>query len=736
MDVSAAVQLIGSGNLKDVEQRWIGFVAEKDRSAADVIQMLPVLEALASSNKLDEAGALAWTAVEALAENKDPAEALEASRKFLLFLNKNADLKKITADLYRKVHSDVEGLDPLLEEAGVGGGRPPRRALRTMDVCLNLKPGMYASARREERAVLVESIDRANWEITFNTGDDSQTLGPVEFADTYQPCSEDDYRVLAAFDRKKLAGKLDKDPATIIENVLIAKGGYLDSDELQELLTPAIIPNSDWTKWWTKARTALRKSTHIKIGGRSPYDLEYVPGGEDIQTKFVLQFKMLDTAGERLVAVEALVRECSVRSEAPKADLLAPIREVLSNRAQRIEGRNPAGALAERFVDAELARALGEDNADSAVDKVMSKLENPAEVLANTCENSSLWRGVCRRLPIARPGDWSQVLAEIFAYAPANVCDELANMIDKCEAPAPSPTRIVTSMTNDSLASFHALCWVWQKGLDRKGWQEVPAITILTRMLGVLGDVQRDDKIPSHTTKSVCTAARAAFSAGKYKRLKACLTEIETGVAVALRTQIQRLENLGRKVSDDMLSRINEQFPSLHLRKEEPPWARENIVFATREGISKLDSEIKELVNVKMRENARAIGAAAEKGDLSENSEYKFALEERDLLRARLAQMHEQMAKAQPIDPDGVPDDHVGIGSRVTFKNSKTGEQIEMTFLGPFDADVDHGIYNYKAPFSQDLMSSRVGRKIELPMLDDPGPYEIVGLGSWKKLGE
>ncbi|MCB9867224.1 MAG: hypothetical protein H6816_11410 [Phycisphaerales bacterium] len=66
-------------------------------------------------------------------------------------------------------------------------------------------------------------------------------------------------------------------------------------------------------------------------------------------------------------------------------------------------------------------------------------------------------------------------------------------------------------------------------------------------------------------------------------------------------------------------------------------------------------AELEELVNVKIRENAIAIGRAAELGDLSENSEYKFALEERDLLQARLAQMQKEMDLFRPLKPGGIP---------------------------------------------------------------------------------
>ena len=41
------------------------------------------------------------------------------------------------------------------------------------------------------------------------------------------------------------------------------------------------------------------------------------------------------------------------------------------------------------------------------------------------------------------------------------------------------------------------------------------------------------------------------------------------------------------------------------------------------------------------------LGEAASRGDLSENSEYKFAIEERNLLRARLAQLNSEFEGVQ-----------------------------------------------------------------------------------------
>ena len=129
-----------------------------------------------------------------------------------------------------------------------------------------------------------------------------------------------------------------------------------------------------------------------------------------------------------------------------------------------------------------------------------------------------------------------------------------------------------------------------------------------------------------------------------------------------------------------------------------------------------------------MPENARRIGEAASHGDLSENAEYKFALEERDLLRARLAQMQAQLGLAKVIQAQDIETDRVGIGTRVIFRHLDSGSPAEMLFLGPWDADIERHVYNYKAPVAQALMGKTVGQTVELTTADPQGAYEIVAI--------
>jgi transcription elongation factor GreA len=197
-------------------------------------------------------------------------------------------------------------------------------------------------------------------------------------------------------------------------------------------------------------------------------------------------------------------------------------------------------------------------------------------------------------------------------------------------------------------------------------------------------------------------------------------------MASAVRTHLNRLETLGRAVRDDMLRLLKQRFPSGTTAPVLLPWMRDDVIYVTAEGMAKRQQEIDHHVNVKMRDNARAIGAAAELGDLSENSEYKFALEERDLLQARLAQMNAEMSKAGVMSVDEVPTDQVGIGSRAVFRRASDGHIYEITFVGPWESDGARSMINYLAPIAKKVLGKRIGETVEFDHAGMSGTYEIV----------
>jgi len=53
-----------------------------------------------------------------------------------------------------------------------------------------------------------------------------------------------------------------------------------------------------------------------------------------------------------------------------------------------------------------------------------------------------------------------------------------------------------------------------------------------------------------------------------------------------------------------------------------------------------------------------------------------------------------------------------------------------MTFLGPWDLDVENGIYSYRAPLSMAFMGKVVGSLVQVELDGEMRRYEIVSVES------
>lgn len=113
------------------------------------------------------------------------------------------------------------------------------------------------------------------------------------------------------------------------------------------------------------------------------------------------------------------------------------------------------------------------------------------------------------------------------------------------------------------------------------------------------------------------------------------------------------------------------------------------------------------------------IRRAVELGDLRENSEYKAALERQQFVQARLGHLRQRLSKLSQIDIAQIPIDRVGLGSRVTVEDVKTGN-IEVYHLVFGDAvEFEEGHVTMASPIGRALVGKAVGEValLKLPAL-------------------
>src|SRR6185437_10191893 len=172
----------------------------------------------------------------------------------------------------------------------------------------------------------------------------------------------------------------------------------------------------------------------------------------------------------------------------------------------------------------------------------------------------------------------------------------------------------------------------------------------------------------------------------------------------------QGFEELTKK---SLLARFIKIFPNIQSLVAADAEGKEEQLLVSRASYDRRRDEYEAIVSKKIPENSRAIATAREHGDLRENSEFKMAKQDQQILMAHKGQLKRDLARARVTDFKDAPVDQVGIGSQVKL-TLPNGSTASYSVLGAWDSDPDRNIISYKTPLGAALLSKKVGDVVKV----------------------
>ena len=134
----------------------------------------------------------------------------------------------------------------------------------------------------------------------------------------------------------------------------------------------------------------------------------------------------------------------------------------------------------------------------------------------------------------------------------------------------------------------------------------------------------------------------------------------------------------------------------------------------SQEGYDKMVAELKRLESVERPKASAAIAEAADKGDLSENSEYDAAKEAQAHLEDKINQLKRSISEAKIVDVSRLSTDAVQILSKVEMTNLTTNAKMTYTIVSESEANLKEGKISIKTPIAQGLLNKKVGDEVEI----------------------
>lgn len=148
----------------------------------------------------------------------------------------------------------------------------------------------------------------------------------------------------------------------------------------------------------------------------------------------------------------------------------------------------------------------------------------------------------------------------------------------------------------------------------------------------------------------------------------------------------------------------------------------------TTEGHQALQEELRNLKSVERPNIVKAIAAAREHGDLSENAEYHAARERQSFIEGRIGELEDAIKRAEVIDTSKLKGKTVRFGATVKVADEETDEEITYQLVGELEADIQQRKISIGSPLGRALIGREVGDSVEVTTPNGVRYFQVINV--------
>jgi len=149
--------------------------------------------------------------------------------------------------------------------------------------------------------------------------------------------------------------------------------------------------------------------------------------------------------------------------------------------------------------------------------------------------------------------------------------------------------------------------------------------------------------------------------------------------------------------------------------------------YLTKEGLDELQSELKEINEVRLPETLESINRALAEGDVSENSGLDAAKIEREKLVARQNELEEILNNYEIIDESKASkSSSIKIGSNVKIQYLSDNSIFELKIVGSSEADILENKISNESPLAKSVLGKKPGEESSFKLKNNPIKIKIL----------
>ena len=519
---------------------------------------------------------------------------------------------------------------------------------------------------------------------------------------------------------KVISDLIADNPAQLIVEALQSYPNHAATVIDLEITLAQVVGEEKFKKWWAATKKVLAKDPRVSVPEKKTelYILRATPvSAED---EILEQFNSTRSARRRIVLAEELVAAVG------KKDVKTNLSAILTGVAEAVKSSNQLDD-AERLYGAavrdDLARHIDVDPATFEPQQ--------ATLIANTRDLPA----IAEKIPVHFQ---SHFLELVHATHPIESRDLLFSLLKTSQG------KFTTECINFLVEQGHAdelaaalkrwqteqnlrapvLLWI-VKNRHSKNFAKLLNDLITPRLLGAIFFAIDYEALQASSARRIPLADILSEDTDLIADL---LSTADPETARDLANTLMLNQGFEELTKKSLLARFIKIFPKIQSLVAADAESKEEQLLVSKGSFERKREEYETIVSKKIPENSKAIATAREHGDLKENSEYKMAKQDQQVLMAHKTALEKDLGRARITNFKEASTEQVSVGTIVEVKAVSTGKPTRYTVLGAWDGDPENNVISYKTPFGAALLGKKTGETVKVKTGTSEDDYQIVSI--------
>ncbi len=710
----ALLRYLKKGMYNPVEELWLKLI---EIVPEDLNFFLNTEKRIADSIGVEKSGFLLSFIVPYYKDKGEYDIAIDLLKKILTYNPRDREAREEIVSCYASKHQKHSHLEEYIEKSGLRDvSVDVQQAIDVFEKHIIFDVGSYVYHRTWG---IGKCIDMKDDTLIIDFRDKPKHRMTLQMALTcLQILPEDHIWLMKSKDLKKLRETILNDVEEGLKIVIRSKNNSSTVRDFKDELLKGVLTKKEWTKWWNKAKTILKKNPYF---GTSPEDNDAyfirknpITYDEDIFNKFKIE-KNFD---RRFELFNEFTTHGDIDSEYFE-DMLGYFTGFISSPTTINENSIKSFLLLKN-----LKKTYSYLPFDFAYDfnEILKNLKDPHLQLSIIPEND-LKKDFL--LDIKRHAEnWPEIFVKSFYNYPMKfIIDELI---------ASGHAKLVNELISNITSHYREYCdlfiWISKNFVIRGAETKIKVnfdqtIMGLSHLLEIANRELINERNVVQNRKLFNTIVDLLF------RDNLLIDYIKKSDETKIRRLMPTILNID-ELKDEYIIKmrfaIKSSFPGIVFDDEIESVDNSQQLLVTQRSYEMKQNELKYLMEVEIPNNSKEIGIAMEKGDLRENAEYKFALEKQDFLKQQIKNLSESLNRAQIIKFEEIKTNVVSVGTMITLSSLSEDKTEKFTILGPWESEPSKNIISYTSPLGENLLSKSVGDIVEIGSRSNRKQYRLL----------